>query len=1117
MTDKHQPTDNLYLHNSELLTKLDEFIRKYYKNRLLRGAIFFTGAVLSFFLLVSLLEYFGRFDTTFRTILFYSFLIFTGAILYRFILIPLLKLYRIGTRLDYEMASEIIGHHFITIKDKLLNTLQLSHQYQNQFDNIFLAASIDQKTAELRPIRFSSAIDFKGNKRYLKYAIGPMAVLIFIMIIAPGFKETTIRLIQHDKHFAIPAPFEFLLNNKSLEAAQNEDFEVDLGIKGKVMPDEVYLVTDGNRFKMKKDGNASFKFTVKNVQKSFDFHFESGNYSSDGYQLVVKQKPVLLDFSINLDYPSYTGRTDEKLENIGDITIPAGTKVLWKFNTKNVESMRLMFPGNAVQAFREGENRFSFAKNFKSSEVIKIKTTNKETESKDSIIYQINVVPDAYPQITFKERRDSSNSKLLYFVGDITDDYGFNKLMFHYKFIETEDPARKAQGLKSAIIGINTVQSAQNFYYLWDITGLDIKPGEKIEYYFEIWDNDAVNGSKATRTSNGLFAAPTLEQIEKQSEKSNEAIKGEMAEAIKDAKTLEDEIKKLEQKLTEKKSLSWEDKKQVQDLLEKHKDLQEKMKELMEKNKDKNNKESEYKDIDKDILDKQVQLEKLFEELMDDEMKKLLEKMKELLQNNQKDELQEQMDKFKFNDKELKKKMERALELFKQLELEKKMKETSEKLDQLSKEQEKLAEDTKNDKMSPEELLKKQEELNKKFEDIKKNLDEIKEKNKKLEQPNDLKDTKDKQESIEKEQKESKEQIEKKQNKKAAPHQKKAAEEMKEMGEQMEEEMDAMTAEKQEEDYNTLRQILENLVTVSKDQERLMKEFKAVGGYNPKFVELAQQQKKLRDDTKIIEDSLFALSKRVIQIQSFINKEIGLVNNNMDKAIENLGFRNIPSLVNNQQYVMTSLNNLALMLSDVLKQMQEDMKNAKPNPNCKNPKPGKSKKPSMKEMKEMQEKMNKEMEEMMKKGSGKGKGCSSQEIAKMAAQQAALRKKLRDLQKELEKEGNGKKLGDLQKTQELMDEVEKEIVNKKITEETLRRQREILTRLLDHERAEKEQEQDEERKSNEGKEVRRELPPSLQEYLKQQQKGQELLRSVSPGLNPYYKEKVKEYFKSLEQ
>ncbi len=1098
---------------SELLLKLDEFIRKYYKNRLLQGAIFFVGAALTFFLIVSLLEYFGRFNTAFRTLLFYSYILFTAVIMFRWMAVPIFKLYKIGERLDYEAASDIIGKHFGSIQDKLLNTLQLNKQLQNEFENRFLIASIEQKTSELRPIKFSTAVDFKGNKRYLKFAIGPMCMLILIMIIAPGFKETTTRLINHSKHYATPPPFTFVLNTKNLVAGQNEDFEIDLGITGNVVPDEVYIVTEGNRFKMKKEGAATFKFTLKNVQKSFDFHFESSNFSSDAYHLAVKQNPVLLDFSILLDYPSYTGRPDESLVNIGDLTVPAGTKIHWKFNTKHVQTIKLSFSNATTQAVKEGGNRFSYTKVFKLSERIKINTSNAEGDSRDSILYQINVIPDAYAQINFRERRDSSNSKLMYFVGDISDDYGFNKLVFHYKFIESADPSKNTANTKHSIIGINTIQTVQNFYYLWDLSALNIAAGEKIEYYFEIWDNDAINGSKATRTSNGIFAAPTLEQIEKQTEQANENIKGEMAQAIKDSKAMEEEIKKLQQKLTEKKSLNWEDKNQIEDLLKKHQDLQEKMKALMEKNQDKNNKESEFKPSDQDELDKESELEKLFEELMDDEMKKLLQKMKELLQNNQKEELQEQMDKFKFSDKELKKKIERALELFKQQELEKKMKETVDKLDQLAKEQEKLAEETKNGKENSEQLEKKQEELNKKFEELKKDLNEIKDKNKALEQPNELKDTKDKQESIDQKQKESLEQLQKKQTKKASPLQKKAAEELKEMSEKMEEEMMEMSAEKQEEDYNTLRQILENIITVSKEQEKLMKDFRAVGGYNPKFVELAQNQKKLRDDTKIIEDSLFALSKRVIQIKSFINKEIGLVNYNMDKALENLGYRNIPSLVNNEHYIMTSLNNLGLMLSEVLKQMQEQMKNAKPNPNCKNPKPGKGKKPGMKEMKEMQDKMNKEMGEMMK--NGKGKKPASKELAQMAAQQSALRKKLRDLEKELEKEGQGKKLGDLQKTQDLMDEVEKDLVNKRINEETLRRQREILTRLLDHERAEKEQEQDEERKSNEGKDVSRPLPPSLQDYLKQQQKGQELLRTVSPNLNPYYKEKVKTYFKSL--
>ncbi|MCC6722289.1 MAG: hypothetical protein IT243_08800 [Bacteroidia bacterium] len=1101
------------INNDDILIKLESFIKKYYKNQLIRGAILFTGASFSFFLLISLLEYFGHFSTTFRTILFYSFILFNIAILTKFIIIPLFKLNKIGSRLDFESASIIIGQHFGNIKDKLLNTLQLQKQYQNQLDNLFLAASIEQKTKELKPVKFTKAINLKKNYKYIKYAAGPFIILVIIMIIAPGFKDTTTRLINHNKHFAVPAPFQFKLINKNLNALQNEDFEIELNINGKTLPEEVYLVSEGSRFRMKKENISNFKYKLINIQKTINFHFEANNFSSDEFKLIVKQKPVLLDFSIKLDYPDYTKRKDETLENIGDITIPSGTKISWVFNTKNVDTVKLKSQNTIFEAKRESDNRFTFSKVYKTSDLIKLSTANRSTGNKDSIVFQINTIADVYPQIEYKESEDSLTSKIKYFAGNIKDDYGFTKLVFAYKFIYSDDETRKLNVMYSKQISIIVSQNVQNYFYEWDMTELAIKPGEKIEYYFEVWDNDGVNGAKSTRTSNGIFAAPTLEQIEKQTDKSNKEIKDKIEETIKDTKDIEKEIKKIEEKLTEKNNLDWEDKKQIEDLLRKHEELQEKMKEIIEKNQDKDKKESEYKNIDSEIKNKQDEIQKLMNEMMDDEMKKLLEQLKDLLEKNKKDELKEKMDKFKFNDKELKKKMERTLELLKQLELEKKMKETIEKLDQLSKEQEKLSEDSKNNKNDSENLLNKQEELNKKFEDIKKELNDIKEKNEKLEKPNNIQDTKNSEEKIDKEQKESKEELEKKQNKKAAPHQKKAADEMDEMSEKMQKEMLEMQMQRQEEDYNTLRQILENLIQVSKDQEFLIKEYKALGGYNPKFVELSQQQKKLKDDTRIIEDSLFALSKRVVQIKSFVNKEIALVNKNMEKAIENIGLRNIPGIVNNQQYVMTSINNLALMLSDVLKNMQDQMKNAQPNPNCKNPKKGKSKKPSMSEVREMQEKMNKEMGEMKKDG----KRPSSKQLAEIAAKQAALRKKLQDLQKELEKEGDGNKLGDLEKTRELMDEVEKDIVNKKVTEETLRRQQEILTRLLEHERAEKQQEQEEKRTSNEGKDIKRELPPSLMEYLRQQKKGQDLLQSVSPDLNPYFKQKVKEYLNSLDK
>ena len=155
----------------------------------------------------------------------------------------------------------------------------------------------------------------------------------------------------------------------------------------------------------------------------------------------------------------------------------------------------------------------------------------------------------------------------------------------------------------------------------------------------------------------------------------------------------------------------------------------------------------------------------------------------------------------------------------------------------------------------------------------------------------------------------------------------------------------------------------------------------------------------------------------------------------------------------------------------------------------------------------------KEQLEQMKKGMEKGKGGGSQEFAKAAARQAALREAMKELQKE--RQQRGEKTQDLQQIIEGMDKIETELVNKKLTNEMMQRQNEILTRLLEAENAERERKQDEKRKSETAQELERKLPPSLQEYLKKREAEIDLYKTVSPDIKPYYRSLVEEYMKSL--
>jgi hypothetical protein len=647
-----------------------------------------------------------------------------------------------------------------------------------------------------------------------------------------------------------------------------------------------------------------------------------------------------------------------------------------------------------------------------------------------------------------------------------------------------------------------------------------VQPNDKIEYYFTIWDNDGVNGSKFTQTPTATYKLPSLEEIEQKNEKLNEEIKQSLSDAQSESKNLEEQMKSIEKMLTEKKNLDWNDKRKIQELLEKKKSIQDKLKNSIEKNIEKNFKENEFNPLQQELLEKQKKLEEIMDDVLDDKTQKLMDKIQELLEKNKKNELQNALQELKFDEKQMNKEMDRLLELFKELELEKKLLDTIDKLNQLAKQEKELASKTNNKKQNKAE---EQEKLNNTFEKVKKDLKAIEQKNKELEKPLSLNKHENEQQNISQKMKEALSKEQQGKSKNASQKMKEAAEEINELAQKMQEEMNEAYEEQQTEDYNNLRQILENLIQLSFDQEDLIAAFKKNKKYSPKYIELRQDQRRIKDETKIVEDSLLALSKRNEQIQSFVNEEVSRVNENLDESIKYLSERLTNNALVTQQYAMTGYNNLALMLSESLKQMQQQMKNqkqnkGKPKGECKKPGGGKKgnkpQKPNASAIKKMQDELAKQIKEL-EKGQKQGKGKpSSKEFAEMATKQAAIRKKIQELQSKLQKEGKGGSLGNLNRTQDLMDQVEEDFYNKRLNNQTFQKLNQIEFKLSEHEKAEKEQEQDQARSSNEGKEFDRPIPKNIEKYLEQKEKEIEMIRKISPELQPYYKQKVENYFEN---
>ncbi len=1092
--------------------KLLAYKRKKYQNQLIKGSIFAFALLLCALLTISSLEYIIRFPSSVRAILFFVFLSTAGVIAYFWLFKPLYFLLNPNKYISDDQAASEVGQYFPQISDKLLNLLQLKRLSSGSAG--LLEAGIAQKQQEVANLSFAQAIKYNENKKYLKYLVVPAVICFVLAIMIPQlFTESTKRIVQFNKEFVPVAPFKFELVNDQLVAFKNEDFKIELNLTGEALPDQAFVYVGDRRIKMASMGGGSFEYILKNILQPQQFYFEAAGFSSISYALEVVHRPNLRDFIINLDFPAYLNLKSEKIQNTGHITVPAGTNIEWLFHTNDTDKMQIVFADSNQSELTADAGVFRFSDTFFHSTDYQLKLSNPHSHNLDQIQYNLEVIPDQYPRITLEQFQDTTLYNMLILGGNIEDDYGLHQLKLFYR-------TAKQEKYKSIPIAFDQNQTRQSYYYQWPIHELELQQGDLLEYYVMVWDNDGIMGPKSSKTGTYKFEVPSQKEIKEKIEKSSQATQKQMDKNLEQAKALKEQIKEAEERIRGKNDLTWQDKKLLEKLIEQKEELEKSMEELQKQHELQAKQQERFGQKDKKIQEKMQALQELMNELLDEETKKLYEELKKLLEeNNSAVEVQDLLQQMEQKEVNLEKEIERSLALFKQLKFDSKLQESIDQLNEISKKQEELAQQTENKQNDQEELMSQQQELNKEFEQLQEEMKELKELNEELENPKNMEETAQKEQDIKNKQQESQESLEKNKRKKASEQQKDAAEQMEQLAQQMQQMQNNMEMEMVQENMDDLRTILNNLIKLSFDQEDIMMGFREVDQIDPRYVELSRQQLKIKDDAKLVEDSLFALAKRVFQLQSFVTREVAAMNQALDESVNALRERKKYLATGKQQFAMTAMNNLALMLDDVLDQMQQQMANASQNQQmCE--KQGQQQ--QQMSMSQLQQQLNQQIQQLKK--SGKSGRQLSEELAKLAAEQERIRQMMNESgektgakpgQEGEESGGSGGSSEKLKEIAEQMEQTEEDLVNKRITNEMIERQQDILTRLLEAEKASRERELDEEREAEQAKARENSVPKAFEKYIKLKEKEIELLKTLPPALNLYYKKEVNNYFRRI--
>lgn len=1081
--------------------KLHQFIRKYYSNELIKGLILFVALGLLYLFFTLFIEYVLWLSPRSRTVLFYAFVVVELLLLIKFIFIPILRLLGLKNGISQDEASKIIGRHFPEVNDKLLNLLQLN---QNKEQTELLLAGIEQKAAGLKIIPFKKAIDFRSNIKYLKY----LAIPVFIWSVTwisgrlSIFNESFDRVVHYQQIYEPPAPFTFSILNDSLKIIEGKSFNLKVQTYGDVTPENVSIHFNNENYILKNTRSGNFEYSFENCKEPVSFYLEANGIKSHDYLLGVIPVPTITGFEMLLDYPGYTGKNDETIRNTGNGVIPEGTRIIWNIVSRQTDSLTFL---SSRRAFfeRETSNNFTFKKQLKDNLSYQIITSNKHLKNYEALAYTIEVIKDAYPRIDVKSDIDSVSRGPVQFAGQLSDDYGLTKLNLIY--YNAED----ANTTKNVVpITINNTTFEQFYYVFYPDNLKNIEPGKSYTLYFEVSDNDGVNGTKSTRSREFTYYNKTAQEITDDLLKEQNQNLEDLNSTTKEAEELSKDIEEFSKNLKNKPDVNWNDKKKLDAFLKRQEQYQEMFRKQTDNLLD-NIDEQELNNPDKSISEKQDELKKRIEEAKDlQEKNQLLEELKKMADKLEKENMLQKLDELTEKNRQEKRTLERMLELTKRFFVEKKLTQIVQKTDTLATSQEKLSESKENNSG-------KQEKLNKQFEDIQKDFKDLLEQNNELIEPMHFPDTKKDRDLIEETMKLAEENLDQqdsdiengerptdmdKMKNRAILQQKAAAQKMKQLSQKLSDAQSAMQGEMLNENIDNIRSILENLLAFSFGQEQLMVSFEGIDAGSGDFPNKLKEQFVLKEDFEHIDDSLYTLSLRVQKLSSRIQTHLTDAHYNLEKSLENLAENRINQGMSNQRYTMTAANDLADMLSDLL--------NSLLNPNSGQ---GSGNQFNLPDIIEKQQGVTKELKKGMQQGEQQGQGQSEQMSAEqyqIYQQQAELRRALEEL---LEKEGNSGAQG--KKALKQMEELEKQLLDKGLKEEVMQNMLRLEHELLKLKDATLQQGEDNKRKSETNKEQFQNISVAPLKNSKLFFNTDEILNRDPLPLRDDYKKRVQDYFK----
>jgi hypothetical protein len=1046
---------------------------------------------------------------------------------------PFLRLVGVISPIPEDSIARRIGTYFPSIRDRLLNAIQLakdSVSNSTAYSADLIDESLKNFAVEIQPLDFAQSVDTSHLPEYRRWLMMSTGVsILFVCLFPASFSGAAYRLIHFTREFAPPPKYIFEISPGNKEIVKGENVPIQVKVTSLLLSFPlrstditIYRQQDGQKnydeMKVKPDSGGVYNAAFQALRASTEYFARIADAESEHYRLIVLDRPLIRSFRARLDYPAYTKIPPKVMDEfVGDITALTGTRVTISGTAnKSLKDASIQFGNNTNLPLTIHGETFSALFSVLTDNSYHISVVDKEgLSNSEPVQYQIKAMPDEYPTVAIIEPGrtiDIAGDQSLNLLLQAKDDYGFSSMRLGWRLLKSRYEQSQTEYTFAPISFAADTAGEIELPFTWNLANLNLVPEDVVEYFAEVFDNDAVKGPKSGRSNLYLLRLPSLDEVFADVDKEHERSMDDLKQSLEEAKKLKEDAESINRDLKNNKDPDWQTQKKMEEMAKQYQQLQKKIDEVHSRVDQITQQMQQQKVLSQETVEKYLELQHLFQQLDATDLQKALQQMQQQIPNINKDQLQQAMQNMAFSEEMFRQSIERTLNLLKRIQIEQKVDEVKKRSDELRNSEKELQEESSKLSDSPQkqqELARKQSDLAKKEQameyeaaDLQRRMEEFF-----TEMPADtlhkLLDQLQKQQLDQKMQQASR-QMQTGNMESAQQMQSQIGQQLQQFSQQIGEMQKQMLQQQSHYVMNELRKASHNMLELSKDEEALKQQSQSAPQNSPQLRQNAQEQLQAAQDMNNVIKGLNELSQKSFAVTPEMGKAIGDALARMNNAQSALDMRNGSMASQEQEQAMAALNRAAIQVQNALQAMMQGG--------------GGGAGGLMQQLQRMagqQMSINMQTQQMG--------GMSQQqagEAARLAKEQGAVQKSLEELNREAQQSGEQKKiLGDLQKIAEEMNEVIQNLEQNNVNPETMKKQERILSRMLDASKSLHERDYENKRKSETGAHLSRRSPSEIDpnslegKYHMQE----EVLKALEQGYSKDYQELIRKYFEELEK